>query len=66
MQGFRFYVGCMLCLITNLLVSYGLGFPPINTGYQLFWLAWVILPLLAISFLFTEHDPEIMVRILEI
>ena len=58
-QAFKFYIGCMLCLVLNLMISFLLGFPPMYAGYQLMWLSWLILPLISFSFLFTPHDHNV-------
>ncbi|TPX71870.1 hypothetical protein SpCBS45565_g00930 [Spizellomyces sp. 'palustris'] len=59
-QAVVFYLSSQTCLCLIMILSYCLLFPPIFTGYQLFWLLWIILPPLSLSFMFSPHDPRVM------
>ncbi|KAL2913414.1 hypothetical protein HK105_207026 [Polyrhizophydium stewartii] len=59
-QGFAFYMGCQFALSATLFLSYCLLLPPIFTGYQLIFMAWVLLPLVSIGFMFSPHLPDVM------
>ncbi|KAI8140299.1 hypothetical protein BJV82DRAFT_671729 [Fennellomyces sp. T-0311] len=59
-MGFVFYVGtCMSLTLMQILCSCMLLPSPL-TGYQILWIIWIILPILALSMLFTPHDDNIM------
>ncbi|CAG8502932.1 3042_t:CDS:10 [Ambispora gerdemannii] len=55
-----FMIGGYLSITTLLLLSYIFLLPPIFTGYQILWVLWVILPLLAFSFFFNPHEADTM------
>ncbi|KAI8915014.1 hypothetical protein DFJ77DRAFT_43795 [Powellomyces hirtus] len=61
-QAIAFYLGCQTSLPFIMIIASCLLLPPVFSGYQLLWLMWVILPPLALSFLFSPYDPNVMTR----
>ncbi|EGF79461.1 hypothetical protein BATDEDRAFT_25815 [Batrachochytrium dendrobatidis JAM81] len=59
-QGFIFYMGCQATLSCVQFLSFCLLLPPIFSGYHLIYFAWLLLPLISISFLFSPHLPDVM------
>lgn len=59
-KGLLFYLAAQASLSFLMLLSYCMLLPPILTGYQLMWVLWVVMPPLALSFLFSPHDPQVM------
>jgi hypothetical protein len=59
-QAMFFIVGCHLAMSAMYFLSICLLLPPILQGYQMMWVLWIILPIVALSLLFVPHDPEIM------
>ncbi|KAF9974039.1 hypothetical protein BGZ73_002685 [Actinomortierella ambigua] len=59
-QGSAFMMASFLSVSLLLVVGYCFLLPPAMTGYHILWLVWVIVPLLALSFFFTPHEPDTM------
>ncbi|CAG8547848.1 12207_t:CDS:10, partial [Dentiscutata heterogama] len=59
-MGVSFLCGTYLSISLLFLFSYCLILPPIFTGYQILWVACIISPMLALSFLFSPHVADTM------
>jgi glycerol-3-phosphate acyltransferase PlsY len=59
-QAFAFFTSACMAMALIQLLSFCLLLPPILTGYQMLWVMWIILPILAISMLFSPHEDNIM------
>ncbi|KAI9143013.1 hypothetical protein BKA69DRAFT_1173903 [Paraphysoderma sedebokerense] len=59
-QGVAFLIGSHLSLSFLILLSYCLFLPPLFSGYHIIWCSWLILPTLAISFMFNPHESDTM------
>lgn len=59
-QGLSFLVGCHCALTVMYLISDCFLVPPIFQGYHIFWMMYLVLPILTMSFIFSPHDPDVM------
>ncbi|KAJ3189439.1 hypothetical protein HDU85_003069 [Gaertneriomyces sp. JEL0708] len=59
-QVVAFYLACQVCMSVTMIASFCLLLPPVFTGYQMMWMLWILLPPLALSFLFSPHGSQIM------
>ncbi|CAM0141394.1 unnamed protein product [Umbelopsis sp. WA50703] len=59
-MAFAFIFAVCMAMTLVQLVSFCMLLPPILCGYQMLWVMWIILPILAISMLFSPHEDNIM------
>ena len=62
-QVLSFAVQAYIALFILLLVTYIIDTPPLFTGYQLLWLAFLIIPALSFALFFSPRSTDVMTRL---
>ncbi|RKO99118.1 hypothetical protein CXG81DRAFT_20758 [Caulochytrium protostelioides] len=61
-QAMVFLVGAHVTIALSEWLSFALLFPPLFQGYQILWMVWVCVPLMACPLILTAPQPEIMTQ----